>query len=139
MPENKKKPNPIDAYVGGRIRLRRNMVSMSQEKLGEQLGITFQQIQKYEKGTNRVGASRLQAIASILNVPVSFFFEGAPGLAEEQPAGFQEDSAEGTMMAFSGSAEGLQLTRAFIKIRDPKLRRRVIDLVKAMADGDEGQ
>ena len=74
MPENKKKPNPIDIHVGGRIRLRRNMLGMSQEKLGENLGITFQQIQKYEKGTNRVGASRLQAIASILEVPVACFF-----------------------------------------------------------------
>ena len=79
MIENKKKPNPIDIHVGSRIRLRRNMLGMSQEKLGENLGITFQQIQKYEKGTNRVGASRLQAIASILVVPVAFFFEDAPG------------------------------------------------------------
>ncbi|RUY60953.1 XRE family transcriptional regulator, partial [Mesorhizobium sp. M7A.F.Ca.CA.001.13.1.1] len=77
--DNKKKPNPIDIHVGSRIRLRRNMLGMSQEKLGENLGITFQQIQKYEKGTNRVGASRLQAIASILGVPVAFFFEDAPG------------------------------------------------------------
>ncbi len=79
MIENKKKPNPIDIHVGSRIRLRRTMLGMSQEKLGESLGITFQQIQKYEKGTNRVGASRLQNISSILNVPVSFFFEDAPG------------------------------------------------------------
>jgi transcriptional regulator with XRE-family HTH domain len=79
MTENKKKPNPIDIHVGSRIRLRRTMLGMSQEKLGESLGITFQQIQKYEKGTNRVGASRLQNIAGILNVPVSFFFEDAPG------------------------------------------------------------
>ena len=78
MIENKKKPNPIDIHVGSRIRLRRTMLGMSQEKLGESLGITFQQIQKYEKGTNRVGASRLQNIASILNVPVSFFFDDAP-------------------------------------------------------------
>ncbi|MCA0016647.1 helix-turn-helix domain-containing protein, partial [Mesorhizobium sp. B264B1A] len=83
--DNKKKPNPIDIHVGSRIRLRRNMLGMSQEKLGENLGITFQQIQKYEKGTNRVGASRLQAIASILGVPVAFFFEDAPG--QESPAG----------------------------------------------------
>src|SRR5690606_2538259 len=75
---NTKKPNPIDVHVGSRIRLRRNMLAISQERLGEGLGITFQQIQKYEKGTNRVGASRLQAIASILNTPVAFFFEGAP-------------------------------------------------------------
>ncbi len=77
--ENKKKPNPTDMHVGSRIRLRRNMLGMSQEKLGENLGITFQQIQKYEKGTNRVGASRLQAIANILGVPVAFFFEDLPG------------------------------------------------------------
>ena len=77
--ENKKKPNPTDVHVGSRIRLRRNMLGMSQEKLGENLGITFQQIQKYEKGTNRVGASRLQAISNILGVPVSFLFEDAPG------------------------------------------------------------
>ena len=79
MIENKKKPNPIDVHVGSRVRLRRNMLGMSQEKLGEALGITFQQIQKYEKGANRVGASRLQAIATVMNVPVSFFFEDAPG------------------------------------------------------------
>src|ERR1041384_7946973 len=76
--ENKKKPNPTDVHVGSRIRLRRNMLGMSQEKLGETLGITFQQIQKYEKGTNRVGASRLQAISEVLAVPVAFFFEDAP-------------------------------------------------------------
>ena len=138
MPENKKKPNPIDAHVGGRIRLRRNMVSMSQEKLGEQLGITFQQIQKYEKGTNRVGASRLQAIASILKVPVAFFFEGAPGLDSSQPSGFSEGSEEDSVTTFTNSAEGLQLNRAFIRITDPKLRRRVVDLVKAMANEDNG-
>lgn len=137
MPDNKKKPNPIDSYVGGRIRLRRNMVSMSQEKLGDSLGITFQQIQKYEKGTNRVGASRLQAIASILSVPVSFFFEGGPGVEGNEPGGFAEDSDQNSILAFGSSAEGLQLARAFLKIRDPKLRRRVIDLVKAMADGDD--
>lgn len=75
MTENKKKPNPIDVHVGSRIRLRRNMLGLSQERLGENLGITFQQIQKYEKGTNRVGASRLQAISSILSVPVAFFLK----------------------------------------------------------------
>lgn len=134
MPDNKKKPNPIDIYVGGRIRLRRNMISMSQEKLGENLGITFQQIQKYEKGTNRVGASRLQAIASILGVPVAFFFEGGPGHQGTANGGFSEDSDNGSIQAFGSSSEGLQLARAFLKISDPKLRRRVIDLVKAMAD-----
>src|SRR5690606_3390778 len=129
---NKKRPNPIDVHVGSRIRLRRNTDGISQERLGESLGITFQQIQKYEKGTNRVGASRLQAIASILNAPVSFFFEGAPGEEREAVAGLSE---EGTAYVadFLNSSEGIQLNRAFVKITDPKVRRRVLDLVKALA------
>ncbi|MGU3574200.1 helix-turn-helix domain-containing protein [Brucellaceae bacterium C25G] len=131
MVQNKKKPNPIDIHVGSRIRLRRNMLGFSQEKLGESLGITFQQIQKYEKGTNRVGASRLQAISSILNVPVSFFFEDAPG-SEPQPAGFAEDNDSSYIVDFMNSNEGVQLTRAFTKITDPKIRRKIIDLVKTL-------
>lgn len=131
MADTKKKPNPIDTHVGSRIRLRRNMLGLSQEKLGESLGITFQQIQKYEKGTNRVGASRLQAISSILGVPVSFFFEDAPG--EVAPGGFAESQSTDFVVDFLGSSEGLQLNRAFVKIRDPKVRRKVIDLVKALA------
>lgn len=130
MPENKKKPNPIDVHVGGRIRLRRNMLGMSQEKLGENLGITFQQIQKYEKGTNRVGASRLQAISSILEVPVAFFFEDAPGGGE----GLAEESQTAYVVDFLSSTEGLQLNRAFVRIGDPKVRRKIIDLVRALAD-----
>ncbi len=136
MSDNKKKPNPIDVHVGSRIRLRRNMLGMSQEKLGESLGITFQQIQKYEKGTNRVGASRLQAIASILGVPVSFFFEDAPNIPAGPAGGFREDNATSYVVDFLNSAEGLQLNRAFVKIGDPKVRRRVVDLVKALADED---
>lgn len=132
MKENKKKPNPIDVHVGVRIRLRRNMLGMSQEKLGEALGITFQQIQKYEKGTNRVGASRLQAIAQILNAPVSFFFEGAPG-QDGAVTGMAEDNSTSYVVDFLNSAEGVQLNRAFVKIHDPKVRRKVIDLVKALA------
>ena len=136
--ENKKKPNPTDVHVGGRIRLRRNMLGMSQEKLGENLGITFQQIQKYEKGTNRVGASRLQAISSVLGVPVSYFFEDVPGQESAGGRGFAEDSPGVQVMDFCSTAEGLQLNRAFIKISDAKVRRRVIDLVKALAP-DDGQ
>ncbi|EEQ97042.1 MULTISPECIES: helix-turn-helix domain-containing protein [Brucella/Ochrobactrum group] len=131
MIENKKKPNPIDVHVGSRIRLRRNMLGLSQEKLGENLGITFQQIQKYEKGTNRVGASRLQAISAILNVPVSFFFEDAPGSSNQ--AGFAEDNEATYVVDFLNSNEGVQLTRAFTKISDPKVRRKIIDLVKSLA------
>ncbi|MBP1841914.1 transcriptional regulator with XRE-family HTH domain [Rhizobium petrolearium] len=106
---------------------------MSQEKLGESLGITFQQIQKYEKGTNRVGASRLQNISSILNVPVSFFFEDAPGEQSGGQAGMAEASSSNYVVDFLSSSEGLQLNRAFVKISDPKVRRRVVDLVKALA------
>ncbi|MBX5156303.1 MULTISPECIES: helix-turn-helix domain-containing protein [unclassified Rhizobium] len=131
MIENKKKPNPIDIHVGSRIRLRRTMLGMSQEKLGESLGITFQQIQKYEKGTNRVGASRLQNISNILNVPVSFFFEDAPG--ENSGAGGMETSSSNYVVDFLSSSEGLQLNRAFVKISDPKVRRKVVELVKALA------
>ena len=137
MSDNKKKPNPIDIHVGSRVRLRRNMLGMSQERLGEHLGITFQQIQKYEKGTNRVGASRLQAISSILGVPVSYFFEDAPGL-DTNKAGFAEDSSGAYVADFINTAEGLQLNRAFVKISDAKVRRRLLDLVKSLAaDHDE--
>ena len=133
MMENKKKPNPIDIHVGSRVRLRRTMLGMSQEKLGESLGITFQQIQKYEKGTNRVGASRLQNISSILNVPVSFFFEDAPGDQTNSQAGFAEASSSNYVVDFLSSSEGLQLNRAFVRIGDPKVRRKLVDLVKALA------
>lgn len=134
MPDNKKKPNPIDVHVGGRIRLRRNMLGMSQERLGESLGITFQQVQKYEKGTNRVGASRLQAIASILEVPVSFFFEDAPG--GTAPEGLAEDSSTTYVVDFLSSTEGIRLNRAFVRISDPKVRTKIIDLVRALASED---
>ncbi|WP_026479189.1 helix-turn-helix domain-containing protein [Ahrensia sp. 13_GOM-1096m] len=140
MADTKKVPNPIDIHVGSRIRLRRTMIGMSQEKLGDSLGITFQQIQKYEKGSNRVGASRLQNLAGILNVPVSFFFEDAPGSDAVVPGGLEETSTS-YVVNFLSSSEGLQLNRAFVKISDPKIRRRLIDLVKTLADaadGDEG-
>ncbi len=133
MAENKKKPNPIDIHVGSRIRLRRNMLGMSQEKLGESLGITFQQIQKHEKGTNRVGASRLQAISDVLQVPVAFFFEDAPGQSGSSE-GLAEDNSTSYVVDFLNSTEGLQLNRAFVRITDPKVRRKVIDLVRTLGD-----
>ncbi|MEL6435460.1 MAG: helix-turn-helix domain-containing protein [Pseudomonadota bacterium] len=136
MATEKKLPNPIDVHVGSRIRLRRTMLGMSQEKLGEALGITFQQVQKYEKGTNRVGASRLQNIAAILNVPVSFFFEDAPGDRVSEGGQLAENSST-YVVNFLSSSEGLQLNRAFVKISDPKVRRKIIDLVKSLADEDE--
>ncbi|MFO1184828.1 MAG: helix-turn-helix transcriptional regulator [Bauldia sp.] len=127
-----KKPNPVDIHVGSRVRLRRMMIGMSQEKLGDSLGITFQQIQKYEKGTNRVGASRLQHIAAILGVPVSFFFEDAP-VVEGGKAVPEDTHATSAIVDFLASTEGLQLNRAFSRIEDQRVRRRVVDLVRALA------
>lgn len=133
---SKKSPNPIDVHVGSRVRLRRMMLGMSQEKLGEHLGITFQQIQKYEKGTNRIGASRMQAIARVLSVPVAFFFEDAPGQTPvDGDQGFS-GVGENHVVDFLSSSEGLSLNKAFIRIKDPKQRRKVVELVKAIA-GDE--
>jgi transcriptional regulator with XRE-family HTH domain len=128
----KKTPNPIDKHVGSRVRMRRMMISMSQEKLGERLGITFQQVQKYEKGTNRIGASRLQQIATILGVPVSFFFEGAPQGDADGNGGFSDGGSPANVSDFLASSEGLALSQAFMKVTDPKIRRRIVDLVEAM-------
>jgi transcriptional regulator with XRE-family HTH domain len=125
-----KRPNPTDVYVGSRVRMRRKILGLSQEKLGEKLGITFQQIQKYEKGTNRVGASRLQAMADALDVPVSYFF---PDAASAAPGGMKEESAV-FMMDFLSTSEGLELSRAFTRIRDAKVRRKVVELVRALAE-----
>ncbi len=126
-----KKPNPVDIHVGSRIRLRRTMVGMSQEKLGDACGITFQQIQKYEKGANRVGASRLQQIASVLNVPIAFFFQDA--LGEEASGPETTADSSNVVIEFLSSSEGLQLNRAFVQIANPKVRRKIVDLVKAIA------
>ncbi|MBZ9656648.1 helix-turn-helix domain-containing protein [Phyllobacterium lublinensis] len=136
MSDNKKRPNPVDVHVGARIRLRRNMIGLSQEKLGESLGITFQQIQKYEKGMNRVGASRLQAIGNILNVPVTFFFDDMPGQSDK-PKGFDEESETTYVVGFLNSSEGIQLARAFAKITDAKVRRKILDLVRTLGDEEE--
>jgi transcriptional regulator with XRE-family HTH domain len=127
-----KAPNPVDKYVGSRIRMRRIMLGMSQEKLGEALSLTFQQVQKYEKGTNRVGASRLQQIAEILQVPVSFLFEGGPG-ASITVDGLSEAASPAYVSDFLATSEGLALTRAFTQITDAKLRRSIVDLVERIA------
>ncbi len=133
----KKLPNPIDKHVGARLKMQRVLIGMSQEKLGAALDITFQQIQKYEKGANRIGASRLQELARALQVPPSFFFEGAP-LGEAPDGGFSEASASTYVVDFLSTSEGLQLNKAFLRIRDPKVRRRIIELVAALAD-DSGE
>ena len=131
----KKIPNPTDKHVGSRVRMRRMMLSMSQEKLGDALGLTFQQVQKYEKGTNRIGASRLQQISNILQVPVSFFFEGAPDAPDAQ-GGFAEAPSPSYVADFLATSDGLALARSFMRIKDAKLRRRIVELVEHIA-GDE--
>ena len=127
-----KAPNPVDKYVGSRVRMRRIMLGMSQEKLGEALGLTFQQIQKYEKGTNRVGASRIKQISEILQVPVSFLFDGGP-TGTTSAEGFSEETSPSYISDFLATSEGLALTRAFTRIADAKLRRSIVDLVEQIA------
>lgn len=127
----KKVPNPVDVHVGSRVRLRRMLVGMSQEKLGDMLGLTFQQVQKYEKGANRIGASRLYQISQILGVPVQFFFEDVPGGEVTDAEGMAEDGSP-YVMDFVSSSEGLQLNRAFSKIEDASIRKQLLELVKSL-------
>jgi transcriptional regulator with XRE-family HTH domain len=136
-----RRPNPIDTHVGSRVRLRRMLLGISQEKLGERLGLTFQQVQKYEKGVNRIGASRLFDLSTVLGVPISFFYEDAPASeARVQPIpGFAEaPSTDSSVLEFLATREGLELNRAFARIHDPKTRRAILDLVRSLA-GVEGE
>ena len=119
----KKSPTEIDRHIGHRVRARRTMLGMSQEKLAEALGLTFQQVQKYEKGVNRIGASRLLHIAGVLDVNIDFFFEGIPGL---RAGGYSDDSL---MAEFLTRPESDRLVRGFLKLKDDEARRRVADLV----------
>jgi transcriptional regulator with XRE-family HTH domain len=130
-----KRPNPTDRHVGARVRMRRILMTMSQEKLGEALGVTFQQVQKYEKGVNRISASRLQQIAETLGVTPAYFFEGAPGPESDPQVGFAEESVA-YVANFLSTSEGLQLNRAFARIRDARVRRRIVDLVVSLAERD---
>jgi transcriptional regulator with XRE-family HTH domain len=126
-------PHPIDVIVGKRIRLRRLQLSLSQTDLGQKLGVAFQQVQKYEKGTNRIGASRLQQISHILQVPVAFFFEGAPTVHASRSDGMAEAPSPAYVSDFLATSDGLALTKAFMRINDSKLRRRIVDLVEQIA------
>jgi transcriptional regulator with XRE-family HTH domain len=130
----KKQANPIDIQVGNRVRIRRMLIGMSQERLGDLLGLTFQQVQKYEKGVNRIGAGRLYEVARILNVPINFFYEGVSEVTG-QPGLGEADGAP--VMDFVSSGEGMQLSLAFMKIKDAKVRKRVLDLVKSLAEEEE--
>ena len=131
------RPSPIDVHVGGRVRLRRTLLGMSQEKLGDALGLTFQQVQKYERGVNRIGASRLFDLSRVLDVPIGFFFDDMPdalgggamaarrnyGLAEQQE-GFDDETLH--------RRETLELVRAYYRINDPSVRKRVFELIKSL-------
>jgi transcriptional regulator with XRE-family HTH domain len=128
--------NPVDKHVGSRVRMRRMMIAMSQEKLGAALGVTFQQVQKYEKGMNRIGASRLQQISHILQVPVPFFFEGAPNLHGSTDE-MKKAPSPSYVSDFLGTRQGLSLSKAFMRIKEPNLRRRIVDLVVEIADEDD--
>ncbi|HUZ72847.1 MAG TPA: helix-turn-helix transcriptional regulator [Stellaceae bacterium] len=130
-------PHPVDVHVGARVRLRRTTLGMSQEKLGDAIGLTFQQVQKYERGTNRIGASRLYELSRVLDVPVSFFFEElSPGTAAAPVgSGLSEPPAQPFGDAAGGNRERLELVRVFQRISDATLRRRLFDLVKAIANG----
>ncbi len=132
-----RRANPIDVHVGSRVRLRRMLLGMSQEKLGEHLGLTFQQIQKYEKGINRIGASRLFDLAKVLGVPVQFFYEELPSADGGAVSGFGERPAESYAVEFLGSREGLELNKAFARITDPRVRRSIVELVRAFAGDAE--
>ncbi len=135
-----RRPNPIDVHVGSRVRFRRMLLGMSQEKLAEKLGLTFQQIQKYEKGINRIGASRLFDLARVLSVPVQFFYEEVPvagaEVAQMVPAGFAESGPETSIVEFLKSRDGLELNKAFVRIQDVKARRAIVDLVRSLANVD---
>jgi transcriptional regulator with XRE-family HTH domain len=131
-----KAPNPIDRHVGSRVRMRRMLIGMSQEKLGEALGLTFQQVQKYEKGTNRIGASRLHRIATVLGVPIEFFYVDAPH-GSYTATGFAEGSSSTYVSDFLSTAEGVQLVKSFLAIKDPKIRRKLIELIGVLANDED--
>src|SRR5262245_15842143 len=131
-----RRANPIDIHVGGRVRFRRMLLGMSQEKLGEKLGLTFQQVQKYDKGINRIGASRLFDLAQVLGVPVQFFYEEVPVAEARQIAtdGLGGKPDESSIVEFLRSRDGLELNRAFVRIADLKARRAIVELVRTLAN-----
>ena len=133
-----RRPSSVDVHVGGRVRVRRRLIHMTQETLADLIGVTFQQVQKYERGTNRISASKLFAIAEALDVPISYFFDGLDATGSED-SGAAEGS-ERNIQSFLRTGEGLELARLFPRIAKGPLRRRILELVKAAAlDGVEGE
>lgn len=144
-PEKESRPSPIDTHVGSRIKLRRTLLGMSQEKLGEALGLTFQQVQKYERGANRVGASRLFDLSRVLDVPIVFFFDGmteqlagmhGTGHMTRATGGFAERQDQFGIDEALNRRETLELVRAYYRILDPAVRKRVFELIKSMGPAE---
>jgi transcriptional regulator with XRE-family HTH domain len=135
-PPEARSPNPVDLHVGARIRMRRRMQGISQERLADALGLTFQQVQKYERGANRVSASKLYEIASALKAPIAYFFDGLSDPAGENPSEGHDGGNEQTVHAFLMTTEGLELARSFTRIGRGRVRRRCLELIRALA-GDE--
>lgn len=131
----KRSPGTVDQYVGARVKMRRRLIGMSQEKLAEQIGVAFQQVQKYEKGTNRIGASRLMRIAEVLGVSPAFFFEQEASDASVSLDGVETYANSKALSEFMASKEGLALNRAFAKITDVDIRQKFVALVKSIAEG----
>jgi len=134
--DTSRSPNPVDLHVGGRVRMRRKMLGISQERLADALGLTFQQVQKYERGANRISASKLYEIARFLTAPIAYFFEGLSDPTEAGGSG-ADAASEQFVHEFLMTSEGLELAAAFPKIRRPRLRRRVLDLVRALSEDEE--
>lgn len=134
-------PNPVDIHVGSRVRLRRTLLGLSQEKLGEAVGLTFQQIQKYERGANRIGASRLFEFSRILDVPVSFFFddmaERAKGREGQESVGLADQPQAALEPDPLTRRETLELVRAYYRIGDPQVRKRLFELAKSLGTSEE--
>ncbi|WP_390624366.1 helix-turn-helix domain-containing protein [Iodidimonas nitroreducens] len=136
MPPVAANPDPIDVHVGSRVRLRRTLLGMSQEKLGDALGLTFQQIQKYERGANRIGSSRLFKLSQILDVPVSFFFDDMPDDVQKANRGLSDTPSEPFEADQLSKRETLELVRAYYKITQPKIRKHMFELIKSIAHSE---
>jgi len=128
-------PNPVDLHVGARVRMRRKFLGMSQEGLAETIALTFQQVQKYERGSNRISASKLWEIAKALKAPVAYFFEGYG--ENEAVEGFSESESEQFVHGFLMTTEGIELAEAFPRIKNAKHRRRILELVRSLAEDDD--
>lgn len=134
----KSSPDPVDIHVGARVRLRRTLLGMSQEKLGKALGLTFQQVQKYERGANRIGSSRLFQLSRILDVPVSFFFDEMTTDTTKKADGMAEGNKQVFEVDKLSRRETLELVRAYYKISDPSVRKKIFEMVKAVGNSAIG-